>query len=169
MRDTSIVSPGILSNGFLIRREAAKAISTIEIQCSRTPGGKTPSAAKLKAFFDDCSAKLVAFVELVLPTVTTRVRTSATLATITMSEALTPTNGSLPVSAFVFTPARTVTNVQTTGSTILITVAAGLTVGDSLTYTPPAGTVSAGNPVLQVNGVKDVAGNLAATFTGVLA
>lgn len=166
MRDTSIVSPGILSNGFLIRREAAKAISTIEIQCARTAGGKTPAAAKLKAFFDDCSSKLAAFVEVVLPTVTTRVRTSATTATITFSEALTPST-SVPLSCFTI-GARVLSGVVVTGSTVVITGVA-ITAGDIVTYTPPATFTSAGNPVPQSNGIRDLAGNLAATFTGALA
>lgn len=167
MRDTSIVSPGILSNGFLIRREAAKAISTIEIQCARTAGGKTPAAARLKAFFDDCSSKLATFVEVVLPTVTTRVRTSATVATVTFSEAMTP-SGSVPLASVVFTPARVISAINVTGSTMVVT-GVGITVGDTITYTPPATFYSAGNPVPQSNGARDLAGNLAATFTGVLA
>jgi len=42
-------------------------------------------------------------------------------------------------------------------------------VGDTITYTPPVGVPSAGDAVLDGYGIKDVAGNLAATFTGVLA
>lgn len=168
MRDTNIVSPGLLSNGFLLRREAAKAISAIEIQAARTSGGKTQAAAKLSAFFADCVSKLAGFVEAVLPTVTTRVRTSATVATITFSEALQPSSGSIPLSSVVFSPVRVISNIATTGSTMVIT-GVGITAGDTITYTPPAVTYSAGSPQPKSLGVKDLAGNVAATFTGVLA
>lgn len=159
MRDTSLTSPGILSNGFLLRREAAKAISTVEIASRATAGGKTKGAAQLSAFFASCVTALSTLVEVVLPTVSTRVRTNSTTATITFNEALDPST-SVPVSAFTI-GARVLSAVVVTGSTVVITGVA-ITAGDTVTYTPPA----APNAHL---GVKDLAGNLAATFTGVLA
>lgn len=166
MRDTSIVSPGLLSNGFLLRREAAKAISAIEMQAARTPGGKTQAAAKLSAFFTDCVSKLSTLIEAVLATVSTRVRTNSTTATITMTEALQPST-SVPLSCFTI-GARVLSGVVVTGSTIVITGVA-ITAADVVTYTPPALTPSAGNPTGQSLGVRDLAGNLVATFTGALA
>ena len=167
MRDTSIVSPGVLSNGFLIRREAAKAISTIEIQAARTAGGKTPAAARLKAFFDDCSSKLVAFVDIVAQTVSTRVRTAANTAVVTFTGPMTPST-SVPLSSIVFTPARTVTAIVVSGSTVTVT-ATGVIVGDTITYTPPAVIGQTGNPYGSSMGIHDQEGNRIPTFTGVLA
>lgn len=166
MRDTSIVSPGLLANGFLLRREAAKAISAIEIQSRVTAGGKTPAAAKLSAFFADCVSKLATMVEVALPTVTTRVRTNSTTATITFAEPLQPST-SVPLSCFTI-GARVLSGVVVTGSTVVITGVA-ITAADVVTYTPPATFASAGNPVPQSLGIRDLAGNLAATFTGALA
>lgn len=58
MRDTNLKSPGILSNGYLLRRTASAAISTIEIAARKTVGGQTVGATKLRAFFLDCAEKL---------------------------------------------------------------------------------------------------------------
>lgn len=156
MRDTTLVSPGVLSNGFLLRREAAKAISTIEIQAARTAGGKTAAAARLSAFFADCVTKLAGMVDAVAETVSTRVRTSSTVATITFTGALTE-SAAVPLSAFTI-GARVLSSVVVTGSTIVITGVA-ITAGDIVTYTPPGGA----------NDARDAAGNLLATFTGALA
>jgi hypothetical protein len=165
MRVDSLVSPGILAQGYLLRRTAAQAISSVEITAKSTPGGKTQGAKTLKAFFDACSAALTALVDAALPTVLTRVRTAANTVVVTFNESLATSN-SVPLSAFVFTPARVVTAVVVTGTTVTIT-ATGAIVGDTVTYTKPADQLSAGgtyNP-----GIKDLAGNAAATFTGVLA
>lgn len=155
MRDTSLTSPGLLSNGFLLRREAAKAISAIEIAARATSGGKTSSAKQLKAFFDSCSSALTALVDSVLPTVTTRVRTAANTVVITCSEPLSPST-SVPLTSFVFAPARTVTAVVVSGSTITIT-ATGALAGDTVAYTAPTN----GSAHL---GVQDLAGNKLASF-----
>jgi hypothetical protein len=166
MRDTSIVSPGILSNGFLLRREAAKAISAVEIATSRTASGKTVGAAKLAAFFTDCASKLSTMYELVASVVTTRVATSSVLATITFDVALEPST-SVPLSAFTI-DARVLTAVEVVGSTVLIT-GVDITAADTVTYTPPATYTSAGNPTPQSDGIRDINGNLVETFTGALA
>lgn len=152
MREDNLPSPGAISNGFLLRREAAKAISNAEIVASRTPGGKTAGAKSLQTFFTGCAAALATLVEAVLPTVTTRIRTAANTVVITCSEALQP-GSSTPLTAFVFAPARTVTAIVISGSTITIT-ATGAVAGDTVAYTKPA-----------TFPVKDLAGNELATFT----
>ena len=168
MRVDTLLSPGILSQGFLLRKTAAQAISSIEITAKVTPGGKTAAAARLSAFFSDCVTKLATYVEVVLATVTTRVRTAVNTATITFTEELQPST-SVPLTSVVFSPVRTVTAITVTGSTMVIT-ATGVVATDTITYTPPVPAIqSAGNPVLQSLGARDLAGNLVATFTGVLA
>jgi len=167
MRDTALTYPGVLSNGYKLRSEAAKAISTVEIAARATSGGKTAGAAKLSAFFASCVAALATYIEAVLPTVVTRVRTAANTATITMSEALNPST-SVPLTSVVFSPARTVTAIVVTGSTIVVT-ATGVIATDTITYTPPSAVAGAGNATATYLGVTDLAGNAVATFTGVLA
>lgn len=168
MRDTSLPSPGILSQGYLLRRVAAAAISAVEITARITPGGKTRGAAQLSTFFSACVTALASLVEVVLPTVTTRVRTAVNTATITFSEALDPST-SVPLTSITFAPARVVTAIVVTGSTVVVT-ATGVIATDTITYVAPAAAAGqAGPDGVKTQGIKDRAGNLAAGFTGVLA
>ena len=155
MRYTTLPSPGVITRGHELRNQAAQAISQVEIVAKRTAGGKTRAAASLSAFFTACATALNSYTDLTLPTVTTRVRTVNTL-TVTFSEAL-ETTVTPALSSFVFTPARTVTAISVVGSTVVVT-ATGVIATDSVTYTKPA-----------TNGIRDKAGNQAATFTGVIA
>jgi hypothetical protein len=65
----------------------------------------------------------------------------------------------VPKTAFVFTPTRTVTAVNVTGSTIVIT-ATGVIATDSVAYTAPG---------IPAGGALDQEGNALASFSGVLA
>jgi hypothetical protein len=119
---------------------AAIAISAIEINARHTASGKSRSAAKLKVFFDACSTAVAAYVDSVLPTVVSRVRTAANTLTITCSEALSP-SGSVPLTAFVVkdsggTVTRPATAVVVSGSTIVVT-ATGVIATDTVAYTAP--------------------------------
>jgi hypothetical protein len=156
MRHTTLPSPGAFVKGHEIRMQAAQCISQAEIVASRTPGGKTRGAATLKAFFDACSAALTSKSDLVVPTVTTRVRTAVNTLTVTFDDVIDSTVVP-PTTAFVFTPARTVTATAVVGSTVVVT-ATGVIATDSVTYTKPAS-----------NFIRDRAGNAVATFTGVIA
>jgi hypothetical protein len=156
MRHTTLPSPGAFVKGHEIRMQAAQCISQAEIVASRTPGGKTRGAATLKAFFDACSAALTSKSDLVVPTVTTRVRTAVNTLTVTFDDVI-DTTVVPPITAFVFTPARTVTATAVVGSTVVVT-ATGVIATDSVTYTKPAS-----------NFIRDRAGNAVATFTGVIA
>ncbi len=156
MRVTALPSAGRLSNGFKLRTEAAKAISAVEIVAMRTPGGRAEEAGELAAFFTAAAAAATAVADETAPTVTTRVRTATNTATITFTEPL-DTTVTPPTSAFVFTPARTVTAVSVSGSTLVIT-ATGTVAGDSVAYTAPA-----------TNYARDRVGNAVASFSGALA
>lgn len=160
MRYDNLPSPGIFTNSVLLRKEMAKVISQIEIQAGYAPGGKPSEANKLSAFLTACTSAISTFVDAVLPTVTTRVRTATNTAVVTFAEALNPST-SVPLASFVFSPARVVTAVVVSGSTVTVT-ATGVIATDTITYTPPTGTSTD-------KGIADRAGNLAATFTGVLA
>lgn len=153
MRETTLPSPGPLAMmGHQLRRQAALAISGVETRSRHTVTGKSKAANQLKAFFDACSTALASYIDTTLPTVVSRIRTAANTVTITCSEQLNASD-SVPLTAFVFSPARTVTAIHVTGTTIVIT-ATGAVAGDTVAYTAPA-----------VNPVVDVAKNALATFT----
>ena len=150
MRYTTLPSPGVITRGHELRNQAAQAISQVEIVAKRTAGGKTRAAASLSAFFTACATAL------------NSTRTHVAYSTPRprgiphrhVSEALKPRYPAL--SSFVFTPARTVTAISVVGSTVVVT-ATGVIATDSVTYTA------------RTNGIRDKAGNQAATFTGVIA
>lgn len=155
MRIETLLSPGVLANGFKLRQEAAKAISAVELAAGRTPGGKVNTAAALGAFFTDCASKVSGLADAAAPTPVSAVE-AADVVTITFNEPLD--ESVVPaLTDFVFTPAREVTDVEVSGSTVLVT-ATGVIPTDSLTYTQPA-----------VNALRDRAGNQVATFTEVVA
>lgn len=156
MRATTLPSPGPIAGGHQIRQQAAMAISRVQMLANHTGGGKAKTAKQLSDFFAACVTALAGYIDATAPTVTTRVRTATNTAVITFNEtlgAVTP-----PLTAFVFTPARTVTNVVVSGTTVTIT-ATGVIVGDSVAYTQP-GTAAK---------LQDRYGNLVANFSGVLA
>lgn len=158
MRETTLLSPGLLSNGFLLRREVAKAISGIEIAARRTPGGKTQAASKLKAFLVDASTKLDAMIDAVVPTLAaaTATATSATQINIVFAE---PMNQTVVPALTAFTiPGDTITAAAWTSSTNLRLTGTGFAAAEVLTYTKPA-----------YSGLRDLAGNQVATGTKTLA
>lgn len=157
MRFETLPYTGPLALGFKLRKIASQAITAVETQASVTPGGRSESARLLQVFFTACANACAAVANLALPTVTTRVRTAANTAVVTFSEALQSTS-SVPVSAFTFTPARVVTAVVVSGTTVTVT-ATGTIVGDTIAYTPPNGGQR----------LADAQGGEVAAFSGVLA
>lgn len=61
MREATLPSPDVGSNGFHLRRVAAKAISAVEVVGPKYPDGKHPKATPLRAFFLACAAALEPF------------------------------------------------------------------------------------------------------------
>lgn len=156
MRLDTLLSPGDVNVGAKLRTLAAQAISQVEIASRYAAGNKVRSASVLAAFFTDCASKLSTLYDAVAPTVSTRVATGANTVTVTFTEAVEP--GSLALTSVVFTPARTVTALVVTGSTLVIT-ATGAIATDSVAYTKPtSGFV-----------IKDGSGNEVANFSGVVA
>lgn len=157
MRETSLPSPGVATTvGFELRRKAAMSISQAEIVARKTPGGKTKAAAALQDFFTACATAMNSIVDKVAPTVSTRVRTNATTATITFSEPLT--QAVVPALSSITIGARVLSAVTVNVSGQLVVTGTAITAGDTFTYTQPA-----------VNRLQDKAGNLVASFTGALA
>jgi len=156
MRETTLPTPGPLTAGHELRRKAAMAISQVEIVARRTAGGKTRAASTLATFFTACASALSAISDLVVPTVSTRVRTNSTTATITFSEPLDQTV--VPALASITIGARVLSGVTVNGSGQLVVTGVAITAADTFTYTKPA-----------TNWLRDPAGNAVATFTGALA
>lgn len=155
MRINSLPSPGLLSNGIKLRVESAKAISSVEMTCARTPGGKTTSAKALSDFYQACVDSLATLFDVTAATITAQVATSATVLTLTFSE--TMDTGVIPaMSAFAITGDTFTSAVWTNGTTLTIT-GTGFAAAESLTYTKPA-----------VNALRDRAGNQVATVAGLI-
>lgn len=152
MRIETLLSPGQLTNSIVLRREASKAISFVEIVAGRTAGGKVPTAATLAAFFTDCASKLSALHEEVVPTVSSRTATSATQINIVYSENMDQTVVP-PLSAFTVS-GDTITAAAWTSATNLRLTGTGFAAAESLVYTAPA-----------VSYVRDLAGNKVASNT----
>lgn len=155
MRESQLPSPGLMSvYGPRIRRDVANAISALQIIAGKS-GGTTRQANQLYAFFTAAQAAVASLRDLVVPTVTTRVRTATNTVVLTFSEDMDQ-KISTPTSAFVFTPARTVTAVTWTGARQLTITATGALAGDTLAYTQPGAATN----------VRDLAQNLLVNFSG---
>jgi hypothetical protein len=156
MRVETLLSPGLIARGLQLRAMAAQAISTVEITAGRTPGGKINTAKTLQAFFSDCASKLSSYVDSVLPTFASALIASGqgTKLAITMSEDMDPTV--VPAgSAFTTSPAKTVSAVSVQGKIVTLTVSAAFVPGAvTVAYTQPG-----------TNALRDLSGNLLATFT----
>jgi hypothetical protein len=158
MKINDLLSPGLLSNGIRLRVEAAKAISSVQITCMRTPGGKTTSAKTLSDFFSDCATQLASLYDVTVAafgSVTSATATSATQINIVFPEAMD--TGVTPAAAAFAVSGDTVTAVAWTSSTNLRLTGTGFAAAESLVYTKPA-----------TNALRDRAGNQTATGTKVL-
>ena len=155
MRIENLLSPGLLSNAIDLRSAACRAISNIEVTAGRTPGGLTSGANALHAFFTDCATKVASLRDVTAPTVASRTQaTGANTFKITTSEPLDP-RIIPPTTAFVTSPARTITGVEIVGLDVLVTyTGASLTNGNTVAYTQPSGA----------NKLQDPSGNLLASF-----
>jgi len=156
MKYDALPSPGFIGSGLELQKQCVKAISYTEVMAS-LKGGKTEQAKSLTTFFNACVAAVAAFVDSVLPTFASAVinRTPApkTL-TITINEPLMPSV--VPAAtAFTTTGGGTVQAVEIVGSTIVLTNSANFNGSPvTVTYVQPA-----------TNGVRDLSGNLVASFT----
>jgi hypothetical protein len=152
MRDSTLLSPGLLSQGYNLRRIAAAAISSVEIVAARTPGGKTQQAAVLSAFFTNCATQLTTLIDAVLPTLSTAAAATATTLNLNFSETMDQTVLP-PLSAF-SSAGNTVTAVAWANATRLQLTGTGFAAADNITYVVPG-----------VNFVRDLSGNALAGFS----
>lgn len=161
MRVDTLTSPGILSNGFRLRTEAAKAISSIQTTAAVTPGGKTRAAGILSAAFTAWAATLTDYIDqtiVAFSAVTSAVVTGGITIKVTFPEAMD--TSVIPALAAFANSAGTLTAVAwgtSTDAGKLILTGTGLAAAQNLTYTLPA-----------TNGLRDLAGNKMATGTKAL-
>ena len=159
MRVETLPSPGLLSNGIRIRIEAAKAISSVEINAGiPVNAGKASSAKPLSDFFTACAAALSTFLDVTAPTVAARSATPTATKRIvlTHSEGLSIKN--VPdLTDFVVTgQVRTVEKVTIDGPFVYVDVTVALAAGAvSIAYTQSA-TVS--------KRLQDESGNQVASY-----
>lgn len=157
MRIETLLSPGQLSNGLRLRTEASKAISSVEITCGRTPGGKTTAAKTLYDFFTDCATALSTLYDVTAPTWAAAVATATSSTQIdivfaeNMDQTVTPAT-----TAFAIT-GDTITAVAWTSATNLRLTGTGFAAAETLDYTQPATSY-----------IRDLAGNALATGSKVL-
>lgn len=160
MRVDTLPSPGLLSNGIKIRYEAAKAISAVEINAGiPVNAGKSRNAAQLKEFFDACSAAIAGFLDVVVPTIVSRLIVASEPKRITLvySEGLDKKHHP-DVTDFAITgQVKAVTKVTIDGPFVHLDVATAFVAGAvSVAYTQSATADKR---------IQDTSGNLAASFT----
>lgn len=153
MRIETLPAPGYLSNGITLRREAAKAISVIEIVAGRTPGGKTTNAKTLSDFFTACVTALSALYDVTAPTMAGATGTAVSPTSITLVFAENMDTSVLPAStAFTVNNGGVVSSIVWTNATTLTITGTGFAAADVVTYTKPA-----------TNMIRDLPGNQMAT------
>lgn len=150
MRDITLPSPGLLAKSYDLRRTAASSISSVEVAAARTPGGKTQAAGTLQAFFTACATSLNGLVDVVLPTISSRVAASATTVNMTFSKPMDQTV--IPALSAFTSAGNTITAAAWTSATVLQFTGTGFAAAENFTYTQPA-----------VSYLRDLAGNAVAT------
>ena len=155
MRVSTLPSPGMLSNGACLRREAAKAISIVEIQDAKSGGHGSANAPALIEFFTACANAVNDVDAGTEPVISTAVATSATTMTLTFSQTMDTTVKPGP-SAFAITGDTITATAWGTGGDAgkLILTGTGFAAAESLVYTKPA-----------VNFLRSVVGRAVATET----
>lgn len=156
MRVSSLPSPGLLTNGIMLRTEAAKAISSVEIVSSKYPGGLSGQATKLHAFFTACASAIAALRDVTAPTISAINVLNAlpTIVRVRFSERMDK-SVLAAASAFVFTPARTIVSVDWADERedeLVIELSASAVGVTNVAYTQPG-----------TNQLRDYGGNLVAT------
>lgn len=174
MRIETLPSPGLLSNGIALQREAAKAISAIEILAGFT-AGKATGAKALSDFFAAGVTALSTFLDVTVPTVVSRAivkyrndtnpagnagtagQTKKVTVVIRHSEQLDNKFIPLPAAFTIAAPAKTITKVEIDGPDVILTVSVAFADVDTPTvaYTQPGATTN----------LRDLSGNLVVSYT----
>lgn len=158
MRIDALPSPGMLSNGIALQNHAMKAISAVEILAGMG-AGKSSAAKPLSDFFTACVTALASFLDVTVPTVTSRVvlAQSADKIRILHSEGLDPKFVPVAGDFAITVTAKTVTKVEVDGPYVILTVSVPFTAAQafSVAYTQGGAT----------RNLRDISGNLVASYT----
>jgi hypothetical protein len=157
MRVDTLPSPGLLSNGIRIRIEAAKSISSVEINAGiPVNGGKSSNAKPLSDFFTACATALSSFLDVTAPTIAARSISAScpTRVTLTYSEGLSAKFVPAVTDFAITGQVKAVTKVTVDGPFVHLDVASAFVAGAvSVAYTQGALPL------------QDSSGNLAVSFT----
>lgn len=139
MRVSTLPSPGTLSNAVRLRTEAAKAISTIEIQDAKNGGNGSYNATALLDFFSACSSAISTTIDDGAAPVITAVASSSTTLKLSFNYDMDTTVKPGP-SAFAITGDTITATAWGTGDDAgkLILTGTGFAAAESLVYTKPA-------------------------------
>lgn len=160
MKVNDLPSAGLLSNGTRIRIEAAKAISSVQINAAITAnGGKASSAKQLQDFFTFCANQLTTFLDVVVPTVVARsiAPSAPSVLTITHSEGLDKAHVPLAANFVIAGQAKTITKIVIDGPFVHLHV--------NTPFTNAAVTVAYTQDGNVNNRLQDISGNQVASFT----
>lgn len=155
MRVASLPSPGLLSNGIRIRIEAAKAISSVEINAGYN-AGKASGAKPLSDFFTACVAALSTFLDVTAPVIAARSATNTNKRQIvlTYGEGLSKKFVPAVTDFAIAGQVKAVTSVEIDGPFVYLNVATDFT-NAAITVAYTQGAIK----------LQDESGNLAASFT----
>lgn len=159
MKLDTLPSPGLIPSGMALRSYMTKAVSYVEVMAD-LKGGTTEQATTLDAFLAATRSAIAAYKDVAAPTLVSGLLTRSVndkLLVLTLSEAIDPTivpaAGSFAV-ALDATP-NVVTAVAVRGQTVSLTLTAAVTAGAlTVAYTQPG-----------TNALRDLSGNLLASFT----
>ena len=159
MQLDTLPSPGLIPSGMALRSYMTKAISYVEVM-SDLKGGKTEQATTLDAFLVACRSAISTLKDVTAPTLVSGLLARSVndkLLVLTFSEAIDPTivpaAGSFAVALDATPNVVTAVSVQ------------GLTVSLTLTAAVVAGALTVGYTAPGTNALRDLSGNLLATFT----
>lgn len=134
MRVSELKSPGNLSMGVALRKEAAKAISAIQMAQARGATGSASTVGRLLSFFHDCAQKVAAYA---IPSSAVVEDAAPTKVVITFPAAVNTT--AAPAAARFAIAGKTISSTAFVSGKLELTLSAALTdedVGLSVTYTP---------------------------------
>ena len=134
MRVSELKSPGNLSMGVALRKEAAKAISAIQMAQARGATGSASTVGNLLSFFHDCAQKVAAYA---IPSSAVVEDAAPTKVVITFPAAVS-TTAAPAASRFAIT-GKTISSTAFSAGKLELTLSAPLTdedVGLTVTYTP---------------------------------
>lgn len=169
MRRESLPSPGMLSMGIDLQGRMARAISSVEVNAGQS-GGISSQAKQLDNFLVAARAAISAFIDAVLPVVSSRNVGAANYAIpgsgqvagnfvrIRTSKMLDRSYVPAAAAFALASPAKVISNVQVDGPDVILTVTVPYTAADT------TATVAYTAPGAGANGVRDLSGNLLATF-----